>query len=70
MVYTEFMVKEKTKVVAKESSGNIVYCFGIIGAAVYYIDQANGFWEVILAILKALIWPVFAVYEVLKHVGA
>jgi hypothetical protein len=50
--------------------GNAIYGLGLIGALVYYIQQADGFWFVILGILKALVWPVFAVYYLLKSVGA
>jgi hypothetical protein len=46
--------------------GNAVYCLGLICALVYYIQQADGFWSVILGILKAFVWPAFAVYYVLK----
>jgi hypothetical protein len=46
--------------------GSAVYGLGLIGALVFYIQQADGFWEVILGILKALVWPAFLVYEVLK----
>jgi hypothetical protein len=41
------------------------YFLAIIGAAVYFVQQANGFWEVILAILKAIVWPAFVVYGLL-----
>lgn len=64
------MVKEKGKVVIKEGSGNAVYCLGILGAAVYYIQQADGFWNGIVGILKALVWPAFLVYELLKSLAA
>jgi hypothetical protein len=47
-----------------------VYAFGLIGAAIYYISTATGFWMGVLGILKAFVWPVFFVYEVLKYVGA
>lgn len=43
-----------------------VYCLGLIGALVYFIQQVDGFWPTILAILKSLVWPVFVVYELLK----
>ncbi len=46
------------------------YFLGAIGAAVYYISTASGFWTGVLGILKALIWPAFLVYEVLKFVAA
>jgi hypothetical protein len=50
--------------------GNAVYGLGLIGALVYYIQQAGGFWSVVLGILKALVWPAFAVYYLLKSLGA
>ncbi len=43
-----------------------VYGLGLIGALVYYIQQADGFWAVIVAILKAFVWPAFLVYDLLK----
>jgi len=42
-----------------------IYFLGFIGAVVYYIQQANGFWQVILGILKAIVWPAFLVYKLL-----
>ncbi|HWB35947.1 MAG TPA: hypothetical protein VHA75_07980 [Rugosimonospora sp.] len=48
--------------------GNGVYLLGLIGALVYYIQQADGFWDGVLGILKALVWPAFLVYQVLKFV--
>lgn len=60
---------ENSKKVVKQyythGGGNAVYCLGIIGALVYYIQQASGFWDAILGILKALVWPTFVVYELL-----
>lgn len=49
--------------------GGAAYGLGIIGAAVYYISNATGFWMGVLGFLKALVWPAFVVYEVLKHVA-
>jgi len=46
--------------------GGAVYGLGFIGAAVYYISTATGFWMGVLGILKALVWPGFLVYELLK----
>jgi len=54
----------------KNSASCSVYFPGIIGAAVYYITQATGFWMGVLGFLKALVWPVFFVYEGLKFFGA
>lgn len=46
------------------------YFLGIIGAVVYYISTATSFWIGVLGFLKALVWPAFLVFEVLKFVGA
>jgi hypothetical protein len=50
--------------------GNAVYGLGLIGALVYYIQAADGFWTGVLGILKALVWPAFLVYELLKLVAS
>lgn len=42
-----------------------VYGLGVIGAAFYYIPLATGFWGVIVAILKSIVWPAFLVYKLL-----
>lgn len=63
------MAKEKVKVAYKDS-GNMVYCLGIIGALFYYVGQVDGFWNIILAILKAFVWPAFFVYDILQYIGA
>jgi hypothetical protein len=47
-----------------------VYGIGFIGAAVYYISTATGFWIGVLGFLKAIVWPAFLVYEALKSLGA
>lgn len=46
------------------------YGFGFIGAIVYYISTATGFWMGVLGVLKALVWPAFLVYHLLKLAGA
>lgn len=51
-----------------KGGGEAVYFFGLIGAMVFYIQQANGFWQVIVAILKAFVWPAFVVYDLLKFI--
>ena len=46
-----------------------VYGLGFIGAVIYYISTATGFWMGVLGILKAIIWPAFLVYNALKFLG-
>ena len=49
--------------------GGAVYGLGFIGAAIYYISNATGFWMGVLGFLKALVWPAFLVYGLLKSLG-
>ncbi len=51
-------------------SGNAVYGLGFIGAAIYFIAHASGFWMGLLGLLKAILWPAFLVYELFKYLGA
>ncbi len=39
------------------------YFLAFIGAAVYYIQQAESFWPGVLGLLKAIVWPAFLIYE-------
>lgn len=45
------------------------YCLGVIGAAVYFISNSVGFWAGVVGFLKALVWPAFVVYGLLKFLG-
>jgi hypothetical protein len=51
------------------SGGGALYFIGFIGAAVYYISTATGFWNGVLGVLKALVWPAFVVYGLLSFIG-
>ncbi len=50
--------------------GEAVYGLGLIGAAIYYISVATTFWVGVLGVLKAIIWPVFLVYDAMKFLGS
>ena len=52
-----------------QGGGNAVYGLGFIGAAVYYISTATGFWMGVLGFLKAIVWPVFLVFWAMKSMG-
>lgn len=36
-----------------------------VGAAVYFVNQVDGFWNIILALIKAAVWPAILVYNLL-----
>lgn len=50
--------------------GGFGYFLGFIGTAVYYVSTTQGFWNGVLGVLKALVWPAFLVFEVFKFLGA
>jgi hypothetical protein len=67
------MDKEKTtkhwskkKRATKAGRGELAWFLGFIGAVFYYLHVHSGtFWLVILAFLKAFIWPAILVYHLL-----
>lgn len=59
----------KDKVNQCTPASGAVYGLGLIGAAIYFISTATGFWIGVLGFLKAIVWPVFLVYEALKYLG-
>jgi len=54
----------------KKPCGGAIYFFGFIGAIIYYIQTATTFGQGVLGVLKAFVWPVFLVYELLSSIGA
>lgn len=53
-----------------EDCGGVFYVLGLIGAAVYYVSASVGFWAGVVGILKAVVWPAFLVFELMKFIGA
>jgi len=43
-----------------------VYGLGFIGALVWFWQQATGFGEHLVGILKAFVWPAFLVYDAFR----
>ena len=43
-----------------------VYGFGFFGALIYYIQTATSFLGGLIGCVKALFWPGFVVYELMK----
>ncbi len=51
------------------SCGGAIYGLGFLGSLVYYISTATGFWIGVLGVLKAIVWPAFLVFELMKYLG-
>lgn len=45
--------------------GGGFYGLGFLGALIYYLANATSFWNGVLGVLKALVWPVFVVMKIL-----
>ena len=48
------------------SAGEAVYGLGLVGALVWYWQQAQSPGERAVGVLKALVWPAFLVYDAHK----
>jgi hypothetical protein len=62
-------VKVCEKVKYDHGCGGAVYGLGFIGALVYYITTAPTFMDAVIGFIKAILWPAFLVYGVLKTLG-
>jgi hypothetical protein len=62
---------ERTRSVERAGTWGFVCLLAYIGAAIYFIERSDGsFWGVILGLLQAIVWPVYAVYHGLALLGA
>jgi hypothetical protein len=46
--------------------GGAVFGLGLVGAFVWFWQEAEGLGEHLVGVLKALVWPAFLVYEAFK----
>jgi hypothetical protein len=49
--------------------GSAVYGIGFIGAAIYFIQHATGFWHGVWGFLKAFAWPALLVYKAFEFLA-
>jgi hypothetical protein len=60
---------ERRRARTSAPGGGAVYGLGLIGALVWFWQQADGVGEHIVGVLKAFVWPAFLVYEAFKALG-
>lgn len=53
----------------QNASSGAIYGLGFIGAAIWFISTATSFWVGVLGFLKAIVWPVFLVYQAFKELA-
>ena len=58
------------KVVAENGTLGWLAFTAYIGAVVYFFHLDATFWGFVLALIKALFWPAFIVFEALGALGA
>ncbi len=63
---------EKNFIKINKSNGSIgsALFLGYIGAAVYFVNQVDGFWNIIIGLLKAAVWPAILIYNILQSFTA
>jgi hypothetical protein len=49
---------------AGAAGGGAIYGLGILGAWVYFWQQAHSFWTYVLVFFQGLFWPAWMVYSV------
>lgn len=64
------MAKYKTvKVVNDHGPTGYVLFMAWVGAVVYFVSQVDGFWNLVLAFLKACVWPAYLLYYILQSLN-
>ena len=46
-----------------QTNPGVLYGLGVLGAWVYFWEQADGFWDHLLAVLEGVVWPALMVYD-------
>jgi len=66
------MAGQRTTVVQRVTGPwSFFFLLAYIGAAIYFVGHSNGsFWGVVLGLLQAIVWPVYAIYHLLVLIAA
>lgn len=67
------MSKDKNRVVKVVEHGpwGFFHILAYVGAAIYFISRSDGgFWDVVLGLLQAIVWPVYVIYNTLRLISA
>lgn len=51
------------KITHEHGPSGFAFFTAYIGAVVYFFNQSPDFWGFILALLKAIVWPAFLIYN-------
>lgn len=62
--------KKSTETINQHAPAGFVMFVGFVGALLYFLRSANDFGDVLLAFVKAIVWPGIVVYHVLLSLGA
>jgi hypothetical protein len=53
-------------VINKGGPGGFIFLLTYVGAAVYFVQNSEGFWGLVLALLQAAVWPAFLIHRVFE----
>ncbi len=54
---------------AQHAPSGYVMLVAYFGALVYFINQADGFWQVAFSFIQAAVWPGIVLYHALQALG-
>jgi hypothetical protein len=64
------MTGERTRVVREAGTFGLLSLLTFVGALLYFLQHADGFWGIVLAVLEAMVWPAIVIFHVLGVLGA
>ncbi|HET7068396.1 MAG TPA: hypothetical protein VFI21_12420 [Nocardioides sp.] len=53
----------KDRAASVQTNPGVLYGLGVLGAWVYFWQEADGFWDHLLAVLEGVVWPALMVYD-------
>lgn len=60
------MTKGKKEMANAAAPAGGMYFMGFIGSVIYFVGNVDGLWNIIVAILKACVWPAFLIHRVFE----
>lgn len=61
---------DRVKFVQRNGQWGFFFLVAYVGAAIYFVSHSDGqFWNVVLGLLQAIVWPAYVIYHGLVLLG-
>lgn len=68
-LYKQGGTMSKSNTVVQHAPSGFIMFVAYVAALVYFLNQSNGFWDVVASFFQAIVWPGYLLYYAFQALG-